>query len=630
MRRQRMDIEQSLDALSNPPFAGRFALSRAELIADGVVHAAGLVLTMAGGSALLVMSAFRYCAGRICRNGILCRLAAGRSASVSCVYNLWPVSPAGRLDSPLRSCGHLSPDLGNLHAVPRPAARCSDSTPHDGRGLECGRCRHRGEAFSARTFRPAGGGFLSGNRLERHCHNTSAAGDFAFVHSLAPCHRWHRLFLRRRLLAWRDLLGFSPPSGTVSFTLRRRRVLHLAAVHSASFSPDISLNRTHSKRAPRDPVRRDGLLAGVPRHARRGRLSNSSQFRLDSRQSMGQIRTRGWHFQIFGSDVLTTNELRPAQTVEPRRSFSFRCLFPGHRRLHRGNTLIVRSRRPRHQSGIERTDPRRTGGGICLSPSSRSSGFSRGALGELPFRAGSEATEPVLLAPMKAALLSRSSSTALSTLSLRTILDPIATRLDESRDISPLSDRSADLPSACSALSGIAAYDRFDRRHDPGTRSWLGQRQRRPESLKTGLSAPLEGMLGTAFRPRCSACPARSSLVSSTCGGRAQTRFYTELENWLSWSPTFPPISGHRCRQGGTADEIRLLSEHCAACRSRRIQPARGKCHGEPADGISSRQEHAQRAAMMRDWVQPSPMSKGAMRATSRKAAGALKSREPS
>ena len=51
------------------------------------------------------------------------------------------------------------------------------------------------------------------------------------------------------------------------------------------------------------------------------------------------------------------------------------------------------------------------------------------------FRAGNEATEPVLLAPMKA-LLSRSSAVALSTLSMRTILDSIATRLDESRDIS--------------------------------------------------------------------------------------------------------------------------------------------------------------------------------------------------
>src|SRR5690606_12134682 len=51
------------------------------------------------------------------------------------------------------------------------------------------------------------------------------------------------------------------------------------------------------------------------------------------------------------------------------------------------------------------------------------------------FRAGHETTEPILLAPMKA-LLGRSSSMAFSTNTMRSILDSIATRLDESRDIS--------------------------------------------------------------------------------------------------------------------------------------------------------------------------------------------------
>ena len=51
------------------------------------------------------------------------------------------------------------------------------------------------------------------------------------------------------------------------------------------------------------------------------------------------------------------------------------------------------------------------------------------------FRTGSgERAEPVLLAPMKS-LLSRTQATALSTSSMRSILDSIATRLDESRDI---------------------------------------------------------------------------------------------------------------------------------------------------------------------------------------------------
>ena len=40
------------------PFAGRFHYSRAELIADGVVHAVGIVLAISAGSILLAFSAF--------------------------------------------------------------------------------------------------------------------------------------------------------------------------------------------------------------------------------------------------------------------------------------------------------------------------------------------------------------------------------------------------------------------------------------------------------------------------------------------------------------------------------------------------------------------------------------------
>ena len=50
------------------------------------------------------------------------------------------------------------------------------------------------------------------------------------------------------------------------------------------------------------------------------------------------------------------------------------------------------------------------------------------------FRAGSETTEPVLLAPMKA-MISRSSAMAISPSSMRTMLDSIANRLDETRDV---------------------------------------------------------------------------------------------------------------------------------------------------------------------------------------------------
>lgn len=41
------------------PFIGRWHYSRAETIADGIVHGVGIVLAIAAGSALLALAAFR-------------------------------------------------------------------------------------------------------------------------------------------------------------------------------------------------------------------------------------------------------------------------------------------------------------------------------------------------------------------------------------------------------------------------------------------------------------------------------------------------------------------------------------------------------------------------------------------
>jgi len=73
------------------PFIGRWHYSRAELIADGIVHAVGIVLAIAAGSALLALAAFRvgpgeYIAATFYVVSLLTVL------SVSLAYNLWPVS----------------------------------------------------------------------------------------------------------------------------------------------------------------------------------------------------------------------------------------------------------------------------------------------------------------------------------------------------------------------------------------------------------------------------------------------------------------------------------------------------------------------------------------------------------
>lgn len=79
--------------LTQIPFRGRFAYSKAELIADGVVHAVGLVLAISAGSILLAFAAFstgpwEYVATLLYVVSLLALM------SISLAYNLWPVSPA--------------------------------------------------------------------------------------------------------------------------------------------------------------------------------------------------------------------------------------------------------------------------------------------------------------------------------------------------------------------------------------------------------------------------------------------------------------------------------------------------------------------------------------------------------
>jgi hypothetical protein len=141
--------------------------------------------------------------------------------------------------------------------------------------------------------------------------------------------------------------------------------------------------------------------------------------------------------------------------------------------------------------------------------------------------------DPVLLAPMRA-LIGRRHSMALSTAALRSILDSIATRLDESRDTSRyligLLVFLGLLGTFWGLLGTIGSISAVIQSLDAGG----GTANDILTALKEGLSAPLEGM-GTAFST--SLFGLASSLVLGFLdlqAGRAQSRFYTELENWLS------------------------------------------------------------------------------------------------
>lgn len=142
--------------------------------------------------------------------------------------------------------------------------------------------------------------------------------------------------------------------------------------------------------------------------------------------------------------------------------------------------------------------------------------------------------EPVLLAPMKSLLGSTSADMSITTNSMRSILDSIGNRLDDLRDISRyligLLVFLGLLGTFWGLLATIGSIGETIQSLDAGS----GDTNDILDSLKAGLKAPLDGM-GTAFSS--SLFGLAGSLILGFLdlqAGRAQTRFYTELENWLS------------------------------------------------------------------------------------------------
>ena len=242
------------------------------------------------------------------------------------------------------------------------------------------------------------------------------------------------------------------------------------------------------------------------------------------------------------------------------------------------------------------------------------------------FRAGAETTEPVLLAPMKA-MIGRSSSLAFSTNSTRTMLDSIANRLDESRDISRyligLLVFLGLLGTFWGLLETIGSISETIRSLDPGT----GDATAVLDALKQGLAAPLQGM-GTAFSS--SLFGLSGSLVLGFLdlqAGRAQTRFYTELENWLSSVTDLSsdaPVAD--LARADSIDELRDLSERLRAMQENGGSSTRtAAAMANLADGIAGLVKNMRsEQQIMRDWVEAQSEEQKAMRNTLNRIAEAL------
>jgi hypothetical protein len=187
---------------------------------------------------------------------------------------------------------------------------------------------------------------------------------------------------------------------------------------------------------------------------------------------------------------------------------------------------------------------------------------------------------PVLLAPMATLLGDRIGRMAISTQTMRSILDSIQMRLDEDRDLgrylTSLLIFLGLLGTFWGLLQTVGAVASTIQNLDVSS-SNTGVIF---EDLKQGLAAPLSGM-GVAFSS--SLFGLAGSLVLGFLdlqAGQAQSMFYNNLEDWLSTVTDLDPEL-IESRGATTAEDLRIAIERL----SRTIQENRG---GEPAAGGST------------------------------------------
>ena len=140
---------------------------------------------------------------------------------------------------------------------------------------------------------------------------------------------------------------------------------------------------------------------------------------------------------------------------------------------------------------------------------------------------------PVLLAPMAAILGDRIGRMTISTPTMRSILDSIAVRLDEAREISRymtglliflgLLGTFWGLIETVGSVGGVINNMKVG-----------GDANQVFDSLREGLAAPLSGM-GISFSSSLFGLAGSLALgFLDLQAGQAQNRFYMELEDWLS------------------------------------------------------------------------------------------------
>lgn len=210
---------------------------------------------------------------------------------------------------------------------------------------------------------------------------------------------------------------------------------------------------------------------------------------------------------------------------------------------------------------------------------------------------------PVLLAPMAAILGSRVGRMAMSSQLMRGILDSIATRLDEARDLSRymtgLLVFLGLLGTFWGLIETVSSVGNVINSLKPG-----GDASGMFDSLREGLAAPLSGM-GISFSS--SLFGLAGSLVLGFLdlqSSQAQNRFYTELEDWLS-TTVYDHGSEPASAATGVTGEVRSAIDRL---RDAVDQTGSGKAASTAmanlAEAIQGLVHHMRtEQQMIRDWV---------------------------
>ena len=216
---------------------------------------------------------------------------------------------------------------------------------------------------------------------------------------------------------------------------------------------------------------------------------------------------------------------------------------------------------------------------------------------------------PVLLAPMAVLLRDRIGRMAISSQMMRGILDSIAARLDEARDVSRymtgLLVFLGLLGTFWGLIETVGSVGSVINTLKPG-----GDAGAIFESLKEGLAAPLSGM-GISFSS--SLFGLAGSLVlgfPDLQTSQAQNRFYTELEDWLSTTvrdlgvggePTAMAMPAAGAFSGDLRVAIERLREAITDSGSNRATTTAMANLAEAIQGLVHHMRTEQQ--MIRDWV---------------------------